>query len=64
MRRAQVGDFIHVPALMPHMEINPSDAEPFQWVVVSLGGRAERRDADRGEPSGRYVAIGKSWEQP
>jgi uncharacterized RmlC-like cupin family protein len=32
--RATAGDFIHVPAFLPHMEINPSDSEPFRWVVV------------------------------
>jgi uncharacterized RmlC-like cupin family protein len=32
--RAQAGDFIHVPAFLPHMEINPSKLEPFRWVVV------------------------------
>ena len=32
--RAKAGDFIHVPAFLPHMEINPSDTEPFHWVVV------------------------------
>jgi len=32
--RAKAGDFIHVPAFLPHMEINPSDTEPFRWVVV------------------------------
>jgi uncharacterized RmlC-like cupin family protein len=31
---AKAGDFIHVPAYLPHMEINPSAAEPFRWVVV------------------------------
>src|SRR5271163_768567 len=31
---AKAGDFIHVPAFLPHMEINPSKSEPFQWVVV------------------------------
>ena len=30
----QAGDFIHVPAFLPHMEINPSASEPFRWVVV------------------------------
>lgn len=30
----QAGDFLHVPAWTPHMEINPSHEEPFQWVVV------------------------------
>jgi uncharacterized RmlC-like cupin family protein len=32
--RAKAGDFIHVPALLPHMEINPSRLLPFRWVVV------------------------------
>jgi uncharacterized RmlC-like cupin family protein len=32
--RAKAGDFIHVPAFLPHMEINPSQLEPFRWVVV------------------------------
>jgi uncharacterized RmlC-like cupin family protein len=32
--RAQAGDFIHVPAFLLHMEINPSELQPFRWVVV------------------------------
>ena len=31
---ARAGDFVHVPAWLPHMEINPSATEPFRWVVV------------------------------
>src|ERR1700709_1039049 len=31
---AKAGDFIHLPAFLPHMEINPSTQEPFRWVVV------------------------------
>ena len=31
---ACAGDFIHVPAFLPHMEINPSKVNPFRWVVV------------------------------
>jgi uncharacterized RmlC-like cupin family protein len=31
---AHVGDFIHVPAWLPHMEINPSEDHRFVWVVV------------------------------
>jgi uncharacterized RmlC-like cupin family protein len=31
---AKAGDFIHVPAFLPHMEINPSDSRSFRWVVV------------------------------
>lgn len=32
--RAKAGDFIHVPAFLPHVEINPSRLIPFRWVVV------------------------------
>jgi uncharacterized RmlC-like cupin family protein len=28
------GDFLYVPAWIPHQEINPSSDAPFQWVVV------------------------------
>jgi uncharacterized RmlC-like cupin family protein len=31
---ARQGDFIHVPAWLPHMEINQSPNRPFEWVVV------------------------------
>jgi uncharacterized RmlC-like cupin family protein len=31
---AKAGDFIHVPAYLLHMEINPSASESFHWVVV------------------------------
>jgi uncharacterized RmlC-like cupin family protein len=31
---AKAGDFIHVPAFLPHMESNPSKLRPFRWVVV------------------------------
>ena len=31
---AHPGDFIHVPAWLPHMEINPSKDHRFVWVVV------------------------------
>ena len=32
--RAKAGDFIHVPAFLPHVEINPSELEPFRWIGV------------------------------
>ncbi|WP_368507436.1 cupin domain-containing protein [Bradyrhizobium lupini] len=32
--KARAGDFIHVPAFLLHMEINPSKQEPFRWIVV------------------------------
>src|SRR5246500_3142197 len=32
--QAGPGDFIHVPAYLPHMEINPSKEHAFRWVVV------------------------------
>ena len=28
------GDFLHVPAWLPHQELNPSKDKPFRWVVV------------------------------
>jgi uncharacterized RmlC-like cupin family protein len=31
---AHTGDFIHVPAWLPHMEINPSNDRRFAWIVV------------------------------
>ena len=31
---AREGSFIHVPAWLPHMEINQSLNSPFEWVVV------------------------------
>jgi uncharacterized RmlC-like cupin family protein len=31
---AHAGDFIHVPAWLPHMEINPSVDHRLVWVVV------------------------------
>lgn len=30
----RAGDFLHVPARTPHMEINPSRERSFRWVVV------------------------------
>jgi len=30
----QAGDFLYVPAWLPHQEINPSKDVPFQWIVV------------------------------
>ena len=30
----KTGDFLHVPAWLPHQEINVSKDEPFRWIVV------------------------------
>ena len=30
----RAGDFLYVPAWLPHQELNPSNDLPFQWVVV------------------------------
>jgi uncharacterized RmlC-like cupin family protein len=35
---AQAGDFIHVPAWLPHMEVNRSETQSFCWVVVRSTG--------------------------
>ena len=29
-----VGDFLHIPAWLPHQEINPSATHAFRWLVV------------------------------
>jgi uncharacterized RmlC-like cupin family protein len=31
---ARAGDFLHVPAWLPHLESNASGEKPFRWVVV------------------------------
>jgi uncharacterized RmlC-like cupin family protein len=36
---ARQGDFIHVPAWLPHMEINQSRNSTFEWVVVRSSAR-------------------------
>ena len=28
------GDFLHVPSWLPHQELNPSNDQPFRWIVV------------------------------
>jgi uncharacterized RmlC-like cupin family protein len=30
----RAGDFLHVPAWLPHREVNPSKDVPFRWVVI------------------------------
>jgi uncharacterized RmlC-like cupin family protein len=32
--RVRTGDFLHVPAWLPHQEVNPSTDHPFRWVVI------------------------------
>ncbi len=32
--RVGAGDFLHVPAFTPHLEINLSEEKPFRWIVV------------------------------
>jgi uncharacterized RmlC-like cupin family protein len=34
----EAGDFLYIPAYMPHQEINPSTERATQWVVVLNGG--------------------------
>lgn len=30
----RAGDFLHVPAGLPHREVNPSKDKPFRWIVI------------------------------
>jgi len=36
----EAGDFLFIPAYMPHQEINPSLDQPTEWVVVRSGREA------------------------
>jgi len=49
------GDFLYIPAFMPHQEINPSSDQPTQWVVVRSGREAVVVNLTKG-PDGEYVA--------
>ena len=33
----KAGDFVHIPAFLPHTELNPSGSETFRWVIVRNG---------------------------
>jgi uncharacterized RmlC-like cupin family protein len=48
----QAGDFIHVPAFLPHKR-----DQSVGFGAFSLGGREEHRNSHRGEPSGRHVVL-------
>ncbi len=52
--RAKAGDFLHVPAWTPHMEMNVSEFE-----AVSMGRRAQHVGAHRRELAGRRLAEGQ-----
>jgi uncharacterized RmlC-like cupin family protein len=30
----RANDFLHVPAWLPHQEVNPSKGVPFRWIVI------------------------------
>ena len=49
---AGAGDFIHVPAFLLHMEINPSEL-----ATVPMGRGEKHFDSDRGQSSRGHVAI-------
>jgi uncharacterized RmlC-like cupin family protein len=48
---AHAGDFIHVPAWLPHMEINPPEDHRFVWVC------AKRCAADHGQSSRQLLEV-------
>jgi uncharacterized RmlC-like cupin family protein len=53
----EAGDFLFIPAYMPHQEINPSADRPTQWVVVRSGGEAVAVNLIRSR-DGEYVVDG------
>src|ERR1700730_9056670 len=32
--KVRAGDFRHPPSRLPHQELNPSNEQPFRWIVV------------------------------
>jgi hypothetical protein len=59
---AEAGDFIHVPAFLPRMEISPSDSQPFRRVVVrSTQLRSwsifQRTRSDRFQTPGKWPRV-------
>jgi uncharacterized RmlC-like cupin family protein len=49
------GDFVLIPAYMPHQEVNPSPDQTTQWVVVRSGPESVVVNLTRA-PDGQYVA--------
>jgi uncharacterized RmlC-like cupin family protein len=52
----EAGDFLFIPAFMPHQEINPSMDKPTQWIVVRSGSEAIVVDLAL-SPQGNYVEV-------
>jgi uncharacterized RmlC-like cupin family protein len=59
---AEAGDFLFIPAYLPHQEINPSPDEPTQWIVVRSGSEAVVVSLAAG-PDGAYTeeVSGKAY---
>jgi uncharacterized RmlC-like cupin family protein len=57
------GDFLYVPPFVPHQEINPSNVQPTEWVVVRSGGEAVIVHLTKGL-NGEYVADGANSNEP
>jgi uncharacterized RmlC-like cupin family protein len=55
----EAGDFLYIPPLMPHQEINPSPDHPALWIVVRSGPEAVAVDLTRGA-EGEYVLPEKA----
>jgi uncharacterized RmlC-like cupin family protein len=57
------GDFLFIPAYVPHQEINPSPDQPTQWIVVRNGREAIVVNLAKA-PDGEYIADGKGKTNP
>jgi uncharacterized RmlC-like cupin family protein len=59
----EAGDFLYVPPLLPHQEINPSPDQPTLWIVVRSAQEAVVVELTLGA-DGEYVAPDSSMASP
>jgi len=68
----EAGDFLYIPAYLPHQEINPSLDKPALWIVVrsapeavvvelTLGAQGEYVAPPSVNPAGRQKAMSPIW---
>ncbi len=62
----RAGDFLHVPAWLPHQEINPSKDAPFRWIVVRSTPEpivVNLPDDFWGQAHSAWAAESRSWPE-
>jgi len=57
------GDFLYVAPFVAHQEINPSNDQPTEWIVVRSGGEAVIVHLTKAA-NGEYVADSANSSEP